>query len=72
MTDSPIRYDGHIDLHYSPDDDGWYAQDYAWGRVSLGTYETAEMLAADLRAGVHEWDGPPQKSWGGPAQMGER
>jgi hypothetical protein len=65
VTTNPVRYDGSIDLHYSPDDGGWYAQDYAWHRVSLGTYETRRELIADLDAGRHEWQGPARIGGGG-------
>ena len=52
---------GCIDLCYSPDDGGWYAQQYDFTRKDNATrtsskiYPTREALAAALDGGKHRW-----------------
>lgn len=54
---------GCIDLCYSPDDDGWYAQEYDFTRndnatrISAKIYPTRKALIHELDAyGVHVWE----------------
>ena len=55
-TTRPIPYSDNIDLHYSPDDGGWYAQNYSSPmRSSQTIYPSRSALIADLDAGSHEW-----------------
>lgn len=50
---------GCIDLCYSPDDGGWYAQQYNFKnnatRTSRQIFSTREQLLAALNSGTHRW-----------------
>lgn len=56
---------GGIDLVYSPDDGGWYAQEYDFTRADNATrtstriYGDRMTLKRTLDAGKHRW-----KKWG--------
>ena len=52
---------GCIDLCYSPDDGGWYAQEYDFSRADNATrtsrkiYVTRDNLVNALKSGAHKW-----------------
>lgn len=52
---------GCIDLVHSPDDDGWYAQEYDFKRGDSATrtsrkiYPYREALVRALKSGQHRW-----------------
>ena len=58
MTDT--RYNKTTDLVYSPDDGGWYAQEYhkteLKSRVSEGIYESEILLRKSLDIGAIAWE----------------
>ena len=51
-----------IDLVYSPDDGGYYAQEYDFAsadhktRVSTKIYKSREALSAAISSGKHRWE----------------
>jgi hypothetical protein len=52
----------HIDYVFSPDDGGWYAQEYDHARkdnatrVSKKIYRSREVLRIALAKGTHRWE----------------
>ncbi len=45
-----------IDLHYSPDDNGWYFQDYKLDRVSV-LYKTKNDAVRAMKLNNIVWEG---------------
>lgn len=49
-----------LDLVYSPDDHGWYAQetdlDLGKSRVSKRIYSSKERLQSAIKRGTHKWE----------------
>ncbi len=56
MSSDTIHWDRDVDLHYSPDDGGWYAKNYKTDKVSKRVYDTAGELQRALRAGSVRWE----------------
>ena len=54
MSDT-AHYSRHVDLHYSPDDNGWYAQDYTDG-ATTEIYDAKGDLIRALVGHTAEWD----------------
>ena len=61
-SDGKGKPTGCIDLCESPDDDGWYAQEYDFTRDDNATrtsskiYPTRGSLLSALNSGRHRWD----------------
>ena len=59
---NPDAYSLNIVLCYSPDDDGWYAQEFDLKRkdnatrVSRHIFRTRDALVAALKSGTHRWN----------------
>jgi hypothetical protein len=55
--DDIIHYSRWVDLHYSPDDDGWYAADYSSStHRTTNVYATVEELSEVLDDGTAKWE----------------
>lgn len=59
---------GAIDLVYSPDEGGWYAQEYCFvrktDRVSKRLWPSKDALIAALDSGKHRFEKWPSKKGG--------
>lgn len=56
--DRPYHWDEHIDVHYSPDDGGYYAQCYR-REANRGTSQLFDSFQSILKAlsdGAIEWE----------------
>lgn len=56
MDAHTIHYSTSVDLHYSVEDGGWYAQNYDSDRTTGGIYASVVELTKALDEGVATWE----------------
>lgn len=55
-TQTTIHYSADIDLHYSPDDGGWYGANYATDQTTTEIFGSASDLRRALDDGKVRWE----------------